>query len=124
MKKFPWMMIFFLAAGMLISGCHDSDDDGVSMDTVASYIASGQTAYGAPNRVLIVDTRESAAYIDGHIKDALNVPFERVQENGRPLHTNNDDTVSTTASDALADSWLKHLLVNQLVNNFVSTQVL
>lgn len=121
MKKFTWMVLFALVAGLIVSGCNDSSADGVSMDTVASYIASGQTAYGAPDRVLIVDTRTSAEYIDGHIKDALNVPFDRVQENGEPLYTNNFDTVSTTASDALADSWLKHMLVNQLVNDFVST---
>uniref|UniRef100_A0A7S3LC27 Rhodanese domain-containing protein n=1 Tax=Amphora coffeiformis TaxID=265554 RepID=A0A7S3LC27_9STRA len=84
-------------------------------------IADGSTAEGAENRILVVDTRSSLDYIHGHIQDALNVPYDLTAQDGKPLYTNGRDKVSTTASDKMADSWMTHLLVNQLVNDFVST---
>ena len=122
MKKSVLIMLFLsLFAGFFVTGCNDPDDSGTSMNTLAKHISEGRTTDGAQNRILVVDTRPSAEYIEGHISDALNVPFDMVQENGLPLYTNNYDTVSPTASDKIADSWLTHMLVNQLTNDFVST---
>eukprot|EP00977_Amphora_coffeiformis_P017457 scaffold5715_cov166-Amphora_coffeaeformis.AAC.3 len=99
-----------------------SDRSGTtSIETLAALIADGSTAEGAENRILVVDTRSSLDYIHGHIQDALNVPYDLTAQDGKPLYTNGRDKVSTTASDKMADSWMTHLLVNQLVNDFVST---
>jgi rhodanese-related sulfurtransferase len=115
------LLILILLAAFLMACDNDSDSSGTSMKTLVTYIQNGATGEGAPSRVLIVDTRPSAEYIEGHIMDALSIPYDMIAENGKPLYTNNNDEVSTTASDQIADSWLRHMLVNQLVNDFVST---
>jgi rhodanese-related sulfurtransferase len=120
MKKLSFIVIV-LVAGFLMTGCNDSDSSGTSMKTLAAYIESGATEEGATNRVLVVDTRPSADYIEGHITDALSIPYDMIAEDDMPLYTNNYDEVSPTASDQIADSWLRHMLVNQLINDFVST---
>ncbi len=121
MNRIGFFLLIMLS-GLVMAGCgSDSDGSGVSMKTLATYIQSGATEEGAQNRILVVDTRSSAEYIDGHIKDALSIPYQMISENGKALYTNNYDEVSPTASDQIADSWLRHMLVNQLVNDFVST---
>jgi predicted small secreted protein len=60
------LIILILLTGFLMAGCNDSDSSGTSMKTVAAYIQSGATEEGATNRVLVVDTRPSADYIEGH----------------------------------------------------------
>ena len=125
-----WMMldkknlIYLLCMALLVSGIWGCGGSGLSVTsekTLAAYIERGYTAEGKPGRVLVVDTRSSAEYIDGHIKDAMNVPYDMVAGNGMPLYHNGWDTISATASDQLADSWFAHMLINQLVNDFVST---
>jgi rhodanese-related sulfurtransferase len=120
MKK-GYTFIVLMMAGLCLFGCNDSDSSGTSMETLATYITDGSTAAGAANRILVVDTRSSEEYIEGHIQDSLNVPYGMIADNGDPLYTNGWDEVSTTASDQLPASWLTHMLVNQLVNDFVST---
>ncbi len=109
----------FVLVVILCTGC--SDQSAVSMDYLQSAIASGTTSAGTDNRVLVVDARSSEDYIAGHITDALNVPLSMIAENGSPLYTNGVDEVSTTAATDISASWLCHLLINQLVNDYQST---
>lgn len=129
MKK-RLLSIVFLFIWMLSGfGCSDSDDPvstrapvvSMSGQTLAASIQNGETAAGVPDRLLVVDTRSSAEYIEGHIKDALSAPYDMIAFNNAPLYTNGYDEISATASEKISDSWLAHLLVNQLVNDFVST---
>jgi rhodanese-related sulfurtransferase len=120
MKK-GYAFIVLMMVGLCLFGCNDSDSSGTSLETLAAFIADGSTAEGAANRILVVDTRSSEDYIEGHIQDAVNVPYDLVARDGKPLYTNGWNEVSTTASDQIADSWMAHLLVNQLINDFVST---
>ncbi len=99
----------------------DDDVAATSEATLLTYLQNGDTSENSQDRILVVDTRSSEKYIKGHIKDALNVPYHMAQSGGLPLYTNGWDEVSTTASDQISDSWLAHLLVNQLVNDFSST---
>ena len=120
MKK-GYTFIVLMMVGLCLFGCNDSDSSGTSMETLAAFISDGLTAEGSANRILVVDTRSSEDYIEGHIQDALNVPYDLVAQDGKPLYTNGWDEVSTTASDQIKDAWMAHMLVNQLVNDFVST---
>jgi hypothetical protein len=115
--------VMAVAAGLMACGGSDNEKDvtRISAESVALYVAQGRTTEGVTDRVLLVDTRSSGDYFEGHIEDALNVPYSMISENGDALYTNGYDTVSTTASDQLADSWLAHMLINQLVNDFSST---
>jgi rhodanese-related sulfurtransferase len=122
MKK-VWIGMMAVIAALALSGCGSSDSDKtkVGMKYLASQVESGSTAENASARILVVDTRSSSDYIQGHIKDALNVPYAMIVSDGKPLYTNGYDAISITASDKLADSWLAHMLINQLVNDFFST---
>jgi len=93
----------------------------MSTDTLRSIIQTGGTSVGATNRLLIVDIRSSSDFIQSHIKDALSAPLDLFADGSNPLYTNGFDELSTTASTALADSWLAHILINQLANDFVTT---
>ena len=131
MENFRKLFVLFfvhLFIVSVISGCGSGSDGSSSHDsasfslkTVKTFIATGATATDAADRVLIVDVRQSSDYINGHIKDSLSIPLTMVSDNGLPVYTNGYDQLNTTASTALADSWLCHMLVNQLVNDFVST---
>lgn len=120
-----WFMCCAAVIVWVCAGCGSSQDrkgpDKVSPDVLAGYIEDGSTAQDAAARILVVDTRSSGDYIEGHIKDALNVPYDLISEDDKPLYTDGTSDVSTTASTDLKDSWLAHLLVNQLVNDFSST---
>ena len=120
MKK-GCLLIVLILLSLCLFGCSDSDSSGTAMETLADYITDGLAAEDAADRILVVDTRSSEDYIEGHIQDALNVPYDMVSDDGQPLYTNGWDEVSTTASDQIEDSWLAHMLINQLVNDFVST---
>ena len=93
-----------------------------SLNDLYDLITAGSTASGVKDRVLIVDVRNSQRYIQGHIQDALTVPLGLIADESRnPLYTNGYDEVSATAATGIANSWLCHMLVNQLVNDYVST---
>ncbi len=92
-----------------------------SMKDVADLIVAGNTAPDTQNRVLIVDVRSSTDFIQGHIKNALTAPLDQFTKDGEALYTNSFDTVSPTAAEGIANSWLAHMLINQLVNDFAST---
>lgn len=94
---------------------------GASMQDVAALIEAGDTAPDTQDRVLIVDVRPSSDFIQGHIKNALTAPIALFSLKGKALYTNGYDEVSPTAETGIANSWLAHLLINQLVNDFVST---
>jgi len=131
MKNFRKLFLLFfvhIVIVSVISGCgsgsngsssHDSAS--FSLKTVKTLIDAGDTAADATDRVIIVDVRQSSDYISGHIKNSLSIPLTMISDNGLPVYTNGYDQLNTTASTALADSWLCHMLVNQLVNDFVST---
>ena len=117
---------FFIVS--VIAGCGSGGDSSSSHDsgsfglkTVKTFIDTGATGTDASDRVLIVDVRQSSDYINGHIKDSLSIPLTMISDNGLPVYTNGYDQLNTTASTALADSWLCHMLVNQLVNDFAGT---
>ncbi len=93
----------------------------MTMEQLQTAIASGETAPGAQNRLLVVDVRTSADFIAGHIKDALTAPLDLIADGSNPYYTNGYDEVSITVEPSIAASWLAHLLINQLVNDFVST---
>ncbi|HMK50662.1 MAG TPA: rhodanese-like domain-containing protein [Thermodesulfovibrionales bacterium] len=120
-------LLFVLVASLsLVSGCGSSSSSSgrsasFSLKALKAFVDSGSTAAGASDRVLVVDVRQSSNYISGHVKDSLSVPLSMISKNGMPIYTNGYDQLNTTASTALKDSWLTHLLVNQLVNDFVGT---
>lgn len=120
------LCICFMMTAFLLSGCGGSsepktDSDAVSVKSVKSLIDSGKTAPDTTDRVLLVDVRPSSSFIEGHVKQSLTVPLELFSSNGKALYTNGYDRLDTTASTAIKDSWLSHMLVNQLVNDFSST---
>lgn len=113
-----------ICAFVLLIGCGGSSSERKSSTSIAelkSLVDNGETSPNASDRIILVDVRSSAAYIDGHIKDSLSVPMTMISDHGKPLYTNGYNELSTTASQALKDSWLTHMLVNQLVNDFVTT---
>ena len=131
MENFRKLFLLFfvhIVIVSVISGCGSGSDGSSSHDsasfslkTVKTFIDAGDTAADATDRVLVVDVRQSSDYINGHIKDSLSIPLTMISNNGLPIYTNGYDQLNTSASAALADSWLCHMLVNQLVNDFVST---
>ena len=112
-------ILFLLSACGSSSSSHDSSS--YSLKTLKRLVDSGATASDASDRILIVDIRQSSDYIKGHIKDSLSIPLDMISDNGNPIYTNGYDQLNTTASTALSDSWLCHMLVNQLVNDFAGT---
>jgi rhodanese-related sulfurtransferase len=125
-RKFFVLLFIQILIVSCISGCGGSsssshDSASFSFKTVKKLIDTGSTSAGAADRVLIVDVRQSSDYINGHIKDSLSVPLTMISNNGLPVYTNGYDQLNTSTSTALADSWLCHMLVNQLVNDFAST---
>ncbi len=93
----------------------------MSMDALQRAVTSGETAPDNEERLLVVDVRNSTDFIEGHIQDALSVPLDMIAQENLPLYTNGYDTVSPTAATGVANSWLAHVLINQLVNDFSST---
>jgi rhodanese-related sulfurtransferase len=93
----------------------------MTMEELQQAITAGDTAPDNEERLLVVDVRDSKSFIEGHIKDALSVPLSMIAQNGQPLYTNGYDEVSPTAATGIASSWLAHMLINQLVNDFSST---
>lgn len=93
----------------------------MSMEELQQAILAGDTAPDNEERLLVVDVRDSSDFIAGHIQDALTVPLSMISQNDQPLYTNGYDEVSPTAATGIANSWLAHLLINQLVNDFSST---
>ncbi len=92
-----------------------------SMQTLQQAILAGDTAPDNEERLLVVDVRDSSDFIAGHIQDALSVPLSMIAQGGQPLYTNGYDEVSPSAATGIASSWLAHMLINQLVNDFSST---
>lgn len=93
----------------------------MSMDALRQAVTSGETAPDNEERLLVVDVRNSKDFIEGHIQDALSIPLSMIAQDGQPLYSNGYDTVSPTAATGVANSWLAHMLINQLVNDFAST---
>lgn len=110
------LMLLVLLAGTL-SACTQS----MSMEELQQAITAGDTAPDNEERLLVVDVRDSADFIAGHIQDALTVPLAMVARGIQPLYTNGYNEVSPAAATGIANSWLAHLLINQLVNDFSST---
>ena len=125
MYKLPkcfFLLFVPIALVFLISGCgDDGDSSSYSLKAIKTFIDEGSTASSAADRVLIVDVRQSSDYIAGHVKDSLSIPLSMISDNDMPIYTNGYDQLNTTASTVLNDSWLTHMLVNQLVNDFEST---
>gem|GEM_PF-1279281 len=117
--KRVWLCMLVIFAVGTFAGC--ALPPSMTMEALRTAITSGETAPDADDRLLVVDVRKSNDFIMGHIKDALSVPLGMIAQGTDPLYTNGYDEVSTTASTLLADSWLAHILINQLVNDFVST---
>lgn len=120
------LLLSLISIALLITGCGSSSSSSdsassTSLTALKSFIDSGSAAPDNQVRVLIVDVRKSEDYIEGHIKDSLSVPLDMISLNGSPIYTNGYDQLNTTASNALNDSWLAHMLVNQLVNDFFTT---
>jgi len=92
-----------------------------SLAKLQAAITNGDTSPNNATRVLLVDVRASKDFIAGHIQDALSAPLTMFAEGGEPLYTNSFDEVSTTAETGIANSWLAHMLINQLVNDFTTT---
>ncbi len=109
----------FSACLLLTAACNQPGS--ISMEELAAAIRSGETAQGSADRLLIVDVRSSSDYLAGHIADALAAPLALFADGSDPYYTNGYDEVSTTAETGVANSWLAHLLINQLTNDFVST---
>ncbi len=112
---------FIVVVSMVSSFTSCTLPPSMTLEALKDAIVRGETAPDADSRLLVVDVRKSSDFIEGHIKDALSAPLAMIAEGVDPLYTNGYDEVSTTASTALADSWLAHLLINQLVNDFMST---
>lgn len=93
----------------------------MSMEELQQAIIAGDTAPDNEERLLVVDVRDSADFIAGHIQDALTVPLSMISRGVQPLYTNGYNEVSPAAATGIANSWLAHLLINQLVNDFSST---
>jgi rhodanese-related sulfurtransferase len=91
------------------------------MQELQQAILAGDTAPDNEERLLVVDVRDSSDFIAGHIQDALSVPLSMIALGGQPLYTNGYNEVSPAAATGIASSWLAHLLINQLVNDFAST---
>jgi rhodanese-related sulfurtransferase len=127
MQRHRWFVLFTLLAAFmsLAVGCGDSSSSNnisaTNFTALKSIIEGGSTVPDNPTRVLIVDVRKSEDYITGHIKDSLSVPLNMIAAGDAPVYTNGYDQLNTTASIALKDSWLAHMLINQLVNDFFST---
>lgn len=109
--------IIFLTA---FTACND-DSSSVSMNYLLTEIERGSTSVSNEDRLLIVDVRPSGDYLEGHIKGALSAPLSMFASGTEPLYTNGYDEVSTTAADGIENSWLAHILINQLTNDYVST---
>jgi rhodanese-related sulfurtransferase len=93
----------------------------LTLEKLQQAITQGETAVGAQNRLLVVDVRKSSDFIDGHIKDALSTPLNMFADGDAPLYTNGFDEVSVLVEPSIPASWLAHILINQLVNDFMST---
>ena len=93
----------------------------ISMQELFNAIEREDTAPDNENRLLVVDVRSSESFIEGHIKDSLSVPLYMVVSGSDPLYTNGYDLISPIASSNLTNSWLAHMLINQLVNDFTTT---
>ncbi len=117
-SKFIILVVAVIAAFAFYS-C--TGPEGVTIEALKNAIDAGETSGDPADRYLIIDVRDSRDFIEGHIKDALSVPYAMIQENGDPLYTNGWDEVSTTAATGIENSWLAHVLINQLINDFVST---
>lgn len=123
-RRLLWL--FLLITAFSLTACGGSSDpapeaSSMSVKGVMSLIGSGRTAPDAKDRVLLVDVRSSNDYIEGHVPQSLTVPLEMIADNGKALYTNGFDRLDTTASTTIKDSWLSHMLVNQLVNDFAAT---
>ncbi len=118
---FVLVALIFVISGCGSSSSSSGDSSSYTLKALKTFIDSGSTSAGASGRILIVDVRQSSDYIAGHIKDSLTVPMSMINSNGIPIYTNGYDQLNTTASTALKDSWLAHMLINQLVNDFVGT---
>jgi len=95
----------------------------MTMEQLQQAIIAGDTAPDNEERLLVVDVRTSKNFIEGHIQDALSVPLSMIAQGDAPLYTNSYDTVSPDAATGIENSWLAHMLINQLVNDFSSTYV-
>jgi len=113
------ILLLFIAFALLQTGCKGLN--GTAMKDIAALITAGDTAPDVENRVLIVDVRPSNTFIQGHIKNALTAPIDQFSKNGKALYTNSINEVSPTAATGIANAWLAHMLINQLVNDFAST---
>ncbi len=119
-------MLLLIALISVIAGCGSSSSSSSNVSSTSStelksLIDSGSTAPDQADRVIVADVRNSQDYINSHIKDSLSIPLEMIADKGKAIYTNGYDQLNTTASTALQDSWLAHMLINQLTNDFVST---
>ena len=63
------------------------EPDKTFVNELVTLINDGDTsATDVGDRVIIVDTRDSDDYIEGHIADALNVPYSLISEDDAPLY--------------------------------------
>jgi rhodanese-related sulfurtransferase len=111
------IVILVMLLACALTACTKS----TSMQELQQAIIAGDTAPDNEERLLVVDVRNSKNFIEGHIKDALSVPLSMIAQGDAPLYTNSYDTVSTDAATGIENSWLAHMLINQLVNDFSST---
>lgn len=120
-NSLAYLLGLLIFCGVLtVTGCNESDS--VSMQELQALITSGKTEYGVENRVLVVDVRDSESFISGHIQNALSAPLAMIADSTlNPLYTNGYNEVSPTAAEGIANSWLCHMLVNQMVNDYAST---
>jgi rhodanese-related sulfurtransferase len=117
----PIAMVFIVVLSAVCFGSSSINLSSTNITELKSLIDAGSTAPDNSNRVLIVDVSNSKQYIKGHIENSLSVPLRMIARNGKPIYTNGYDKLNTKASTALQDSWLAHMLINQLVNDSVNT---
>ena len=110
-------VVLVVLLGCSLTACTKS----TTMEELQQAITAGDTAPDNEERLLVVDVRDSNNFMAGHIKDALSVPLSMIAQGEQPLYTNGYDEVSPTAATGIASSWLAHMLINQLVNDFSST---
>ncbi|MCR4634580.1 MAG: rhodanese-like domain-containing protein [Erysipelotrichaceae bacterium] len=87
MKKILFCVLLLL----LCSGCGKQKEDPISFITVTSEEA--RKAMEEESGFVIVDVRTKEEYMEGHIKDAINIPNEEIAEKAESILNDKDQKI-------------------------------
>lgn len=109
------MMSICIALLVLVSGCsgNDAQKDTNTYETISAEAAKEKMDQG---NVIIVDVRTKEEYEEGHIKDAINIPLDDIDQAGDQLKKSDTILVycrsgnrSAQAARKLSESNYEHI---------------